>query len=57
MSTPSDRLDRRQFLHGTLAGAAPLQMPASIDLFADPQLKDRFERWWGTASMPAVAPR
>jgi 4-hydroxyphenylacetate 3-monooxygenase len=39
----------------TLAGAAPLQMPASVDLFADPGLKDRFERWWGTASMPAMA--
>jgi 4-hydroxyphenylacetate 3-monooxygenase len=39
----------------TLAGAAPLQMPASVDLFADPQLKDRFERWWGTASMRADA--
>jgi 4-hydroxyphenylacetate 3-monooxygenase len=38
----------------TLAGAAPLQMPASIDLVADPELKDRFERWWGTASMPAL---
>ena len=38
----------------TLAGAAPLQMPASIDLVADPELKDRFERWWGTASMPAI---
>jgi 4-hydroxyphenylacetate 3-monooxygenase len=38
----------------TLAGAAPLQMPASIDLVADPQLKDRFERWWGTADMAAL---
>jgi 4-hydroxyphenylacetate 3-monooxygenase len=38
----------------TLAGAAPLQMPASIDLVADPELKSRFERWWGTASMPAL---
>jgi 4-hydroxyphenylacetate 3-monooxygenase len=38
----------------TLAGAAPLQMPASIDLVADPGLKDRFERWWGTATMPAL---
>ena len=38
----------------TLAGAAPLQMPASIDLVADPQLKDRFERWWSTSSMPAL---
>src|SRR6202051_4464863 len=39
----------------TLAGAAPLQMPASIDLFADPQLKDRFERWGGPASMEGGA--
>src|SRR5579864_2997698 len=39
----------------TLAGAAPLQMPASIDLLADAGLKDRFERWWGTAPMPAAA--
>src|SRR5262249_13251009 len=38
----------------TLAGAAPLQMPASIDLIADAELKDRFERWWGTSSMPAL---
>jgi len=37
----------------TLAGAAPLQMPASIELVSDPALKDRFDRWWGTASMPA----
>jgi 4-hydroxyphenylacetate 3-monooxygenase len=39
----------------TLAGAAPLQMPASIDLVADPALKDRFDRWWGTATMEAAA--
>jgi 4-hydroxyphenylacetate 3-monooxygenase len=38
----------------TLAGAAPLQMPASIDLVHDPELKDRFARWWGTSSMPAL---
>ena len=38
----------------TLAGAAPLQMPASIDLLANPELKDRFERWFGTPSMPAL---
>ena len=38
----------------TLAGAAPLQMPASIDLVADPELKGRFERWWATSSMPAL---
>src|SRR6266446_5760527 len=29
-------------------------MPASIDLVADPELKDRFERWWRTSSMPAL---
>src|SRR5215467_13054473 len=23
-------------------------------LVADPELKDRFERWWGTSSMPAL---
>jgi 4-hydroxyphenylacetate 3-monooxygenase len=38
----------------TLAGAAPLQMPASIDLLADPELRRRFERWWGTSSMSAL---
>jgi len=27
---------------------------ASIDLVADPELKDRFERWWRTSSMPAL---
>ena len=37
----------------TLAGAAPLQMPASIDLVDDPELRDRFRRWWGTATMDA----
>ena len=38
----------------TLAGAAPLQMPASIDLVADPELRRRFERWWSTSSMSAL---
>jgi 4-hydroxyphenylacetate 3-monooxygenase len=38
----------------TLAGAAPLQMPASVDVLADPELKDRFDRWWRTASTPAL---
>jgi 4-hydroxyphenylacetate 3-monooxygenase len=38
----------------TLAGAAPLQMPASIDLVADPELRDRFERWWSTPALEAV---
>jgi 4-hydroxyphenylacetate 3-monooxygenase len=27
---------------------------ASIDLLANPELKDRFERWFGTPSMPAL---
>jgi 4-hydroxyphenylacetate 3-monooxygenase len=39
----------------TLAGAAPLQMPASIDLLGDDELKDRFTRWWGTASVDAAS--
>ncbi len=38
----------------TLAGAAPLQMPASIDVVTDPELKDRFERWWSTPALNAV---
>jgi 4-hydroxyphenylacetate 3-monooxygenase len=38
----------------TLAGAAPLQMPASIDLVADPALRERFERWWSTPALDAV---
>jgi 4-hydroxyphenylacetate 3-monooxygenase len=37
----------------TLAGAAPLAMPASIDLVADPELKERFERWWSTPALAA----
>jgi 4-hydroxyphenylacetate 3-monooxygenase len=38
----------------TLLGGAPLQMPASIDVIADPELKDRFERWWKTPSIAAL---
>ena len=38
----------------TLLGGTPLQMPASIDVLADPALKDRFTRWWSTPSMDAV---
>lgn len=38
----------------TLAGAAPLQMPASVDVITDPHLKDRFERWWRTPSVAAL---
>jgi 4-hydroxyphenylacetate 3-monooxygenase len=30
-------------------------MPASIDLIADAELKDRFTRWWGTGSMDAAS--
>jgi 4-hydroxyphenylacetate 3-monooxygenase len=37
-----------------LAGAAPMQMPASIDVLTDPELKDRFERWWSTPALDAV---
>jgi 4-hydroxyphenylacetate 3-monooxygenase len=29
-------------------------MPASIDLVADPELKERFERWWSTPALHAV---
>ncbi len=39
----------------TLLGGTPLQMPASIDILADPSLKDRFERWWRTPSMEALS--
>jgi 4-hydroxyphenylacetate 3-monooxygenase len=38
----------------TLAGAAPMQMPASVDVLADAELRDRFERWWSTANAPAL---
>jgi 4-hydroxyphenylacetate 3-monooxygenase len=38
----------------TLAGAAPLQMPASIDLVTDPELRERFERWWSTPALAAA---
>jgi 4-hydroxyphenylacetate 3-monooxygenase len=38
----------------TLVGGAPLQMPASIDVIADPELKNRFDRWWKTPSISAL---
>lgn len=38
----------------TLLGGVPLQMPASIDLLADPELRDRFERWWRTPATDAL---
>lgn len=38
----------------TLVGGTPLQMPASVDVLADPELKKLFERWWATPSMDAT---
>jgi 4-hydroxyphenylacetate 3-monooxygenase len=38
----------------TLLGGYPLVMPASIDVLSDADLRDRFERWWKTASIGAV---
>ncbi|HXQ52364.1 MAG TPA: 4-hydroxyphenylacetate 3-hydroxylase N-terminal domain-containing protein [Stellaceae bacterium] len=38
----------------TLLGALPLQMPASIDVLGDPDLRARFERWWKTPNLDAV---
>jgi 4-hydroxyphenylacetate 3-monooxygenase len=38
----------------TLLGGLPMQMPASVDVLADATLRDRFERWWSTPSLPAL---
>ena len=38
----------------TLVGGVPLMMPASIDVVQDPELRDRFERWWATPTLDAV---
>ncbi|HTS41102.1 MAG TPA: 4-hydroxyphenylacetate 3-hydroxylase N-terminal domain-containing protein [Xanthobacteraceae bacterium] len=38
----------------TLLGAYPMVMPSSIDVMSDDGLRDRFERWWKTASIEAV---
>jgi 4-hydroxyphenylacetate 3-monooxygenase len=38
----------------TLLGGLPMQMPASIDVLKDPELAQRFDRWWGTADMDAL---
>jgi 4-hydroxyphenylacetate 3-monooxygenase len=38
----------------TLLGGVPLQMPASVDVLSDPELRDRFERWWRTPSTDAL---
>ena len=37
----------------TLVGGVPLQMPASIDVLADPRAARPFERWWRTPSLDA----
>ena len=38
----------------TLLGGYPLVMPASIDVITDPELRDRFERWWKTPTIEAI---
>jgi len=38
----------------TLGGGVPMQMPASVDFMANPDLRDRFERWWKTPSIDAL---
>jgi 4-hydroxyphenylacetate 3-monooxygenase len=38
----------------TLLGAYPLVMPASIDVLSDTAMRERFERWWKTASIEAI---
>lgn len=37
----------------TLVGGVPLMMPASMDVVADPEMRDRFERWWATPTLDA----
>jgi len=38
----------------TLVGGNALQMPASIDVVANPELARHFDAWWATPSMDAV---
>jgi 4-hydroxyphenylacetate 3-monooxygenase len=38
----------------TLMGGVPLQMPASVDVLSDPDLRTRFERWWATPAIDAL---
>ena len=38
----------------TLVGGVPLMMPASIDVVDDPELRDRFDRWWSTPTLDSV---
>ena len=38
----------------TLLGGVPMQMPADIDVLADPTLGGLFERWWKTPAVDAV---
>ena len=68
LATGGERLERMRDGRVVYVGAEPVDdvtthpafrngahtIAALYDL-ADPQLKDRFERWWGTASMPATA--
>ena len=37
----------------TLVGGLPMQMPASADVLDEPDLKDRFQRWWRTPTIDA----
>ncbi len=37
----------------TLMGGVPLQMPADSTVLDDPNLKEVFERWWGTPAIEA----
>lgn len=38
----------------TLAGGVALQMPASVDVLEQPELRRRFEQWWGTPTISAL---
>ena len=38
----------------TLLGGVPMQMPADIDVLADPALGGLFERWWKTPAVDAI---
>jgi 4-hydroxyphenylacetate 3-monooxygenase len=38
----------------TLLGSMPMQMPASIDVLDDPNLRDKFERWWKSPDANSV---
>ena len=38
----------------TLVGGAALQMPSSVELLQAPELRECFEQWWATPSLPAL---